>query len=266
MKNLGKRHWGMAGVSPQVWDRIQSEAAVQEDERAAKARDNQDAKWVLDRVPAGARLIDLGCGSGRLMEMHQRRHNDPVRGWSLGVDLSWSALQAARHRLQSAGLIPRLIQANLVDLQCFQGAELDAAACLFSTLGMIRGYGNRLRFLSGVYAALRPGGLLVLHAHARWWHLTTAQGRWWLLRDIWARWSGRENSGEYRSASAPPNVPSLGHFTKGELVHLVTKAGFKLEECSRIEGGATEGKQSGGRVAWYAGLLPAHGWLLAARK
>jgi len=42
----------MAGVSPQVWDRIQSEAAVQEDERAAKARDNQDAKWVLDRVPA----------------------------------------------------------------------------------------------------------------------------------------------------------------------------------------------------------------------
>jgi len=116
----------MAGVSPQVWDRIQSEAAVQEDERAAKARDNQDAKWVLDRVPAGARLIDLGCGSGRLMEMHQKRNANPIQGWSVGVDLSLSALRAARHRLRSAGLVPRLVQANLVDLQCFQGADLDA--------------------------------------------------------------------------------------------------------------------------------------------
>ena len=263
-KSFGQ--WSLSGVSPQVWDRIQSVNAVREDERAAEACDNHDARWVLDRVPAEARLLDLGCGSGRLMEMHLRRHDDPNKGWAMGVDLSWPALQAARQRLLAAGLIPRLVQANLVDLQFIQGAQLDAAACLFSTLGMIRGYGNRLRFLSGVFEALRPGGLIVLHAHARWWHLTTAPGRSWLLRDVWARWSGKDHAGEYRSSNAPTHVPSLGHFTKGELIHLVTMAGFNPVECSRVEGGMALGKKPGGNLAWYARLLPAHGWLLAARK
>ncbi len=266
MVKKGRGRLILPGVSSQVWDRIQSENAIREDEQAAQARNNQDARWVLDRVPPEGRLLDLGCGSGRLLEMHLGRHADHAKGWALGVDLSWPALQSARQRLLSAGLVPRLVQANLVDLQCLKGAQLDAAACLFSTLGMIRGYGNRLRFLSGVFEALRPGGLIILHAHARWWHLTTAQGRAWLLRDVWARWLGKENAGEYRSHNCPPQVPSLGHFTKGELIHLVKMAGFQPVECSRLEADQAQGKKTDKSIAWYARLLPAHGWLLAARK
>ncbi len=258
--------WSLAGVSPQVWDRIQSEAAVTQDERAANARSNGDAFWVLERVGPEARLLDLGCGSGRLMELHMARQAHPEEGWALGIDLSWPALLAARQRLMASGFQPRLLRANLVDLQCIQGAGLDAAACLFSTLGMIRGYGNRLRFLTGVHDSLKTGGILILHAHARWWHLTSAQGRSWLMRDLWALWTGKEHAGEYRSPQSPHHVPSLGHFTKGELVHLVKMAGFTPYECARVEGHAESGGKTSAHPPWYSRLLPAHGWLLAARK
>ena len=258
--------WSLAGVSPQVWDRIQSEAAVTQDERAANARSNGDAFWVLERVGPEARLLDLGCGSGRLMELHMARQAHPEEGWALGIDLSWPALLAARQRLMASGFQPRLLRANLVDLQCIQGAGLDAAACLFSTLGMIRGYGNRLRFLTGVHDSLKTGGILILHAHARWWHLTSAQGRSWLMRDLWARWTGKEHAGEYRSPQSPHHVPSFGHFTKGELVHLVKMAGFTPYECARVEGHAESGGKTSAHPPWYSRLLPAHGWLLAARK
>ena len=267
MKTTGPAdRWGLSGVSPQVWDRIQSVEAVTEDERAADGRQNSDALWVLDRVAANARLLDLGCGSGRLMELHIARNSDAKGGWALGVDLSWPALEAAHKRLLGKGLQARLIRANLVDLQCIQGADLDAAACLFSTLGMIRGYGNRLRFLNGVYSSLKTGGALFIHAHARWWHLTTANGRHWLLRDIWARLMGRESAGEFRSPQTPAHVPSLGHFSKGELYHLVKMAGFTPIECCRVEGYARPSGEKQNHQGWFTNWSPAHGWLMVARK
>ena len=91
MVKKGRGRLILPGVSSQVWDRIQSENAIREDEQAAQARNNQDARWVLDRVPPEGRLLDLGCGSGRLLEMHLGRHADHAKGWALGVDLSWTS-------------------------------------------------------------------------------------------------------------------------------------------------------------------------------
>ena len=67
------------GVSAQIWDRICSEESVREDERAAAAMDHADLNWVLDNLHANSRLVDLGCGSGRLLQRHQSRG-----GWGLG--------------------------------------------------------------------------------------------------------------------------------------------------------------------------------------
>ncbi len=242
------------GVSAQIWDRICSEESVREDERAAAAMDHADLNWVLDNLHANSRLVDLGCGSGRLLQRHQSRG-----GWGLGVDLAWPALRAAKNQLGTRGQAARLIRANLVDLSCLSGAGLDAAACLFSTLGMIRGRANRLDFLSSVRKLLKPGGLLFLHAHARWWHLGTPAGRNWLVRDLGARWTGIGHVGEFRASGAPDHVPRLVHFSRWELLALVQAAGFHAKEILRVEGENHQKRPSG----WFR---PAHGWLIKAES
>src|SRR5258706_173878 len=80
------------------------------------------------------RLVDLGCGTGRLLLRFAQ-----LGYRAMGVDLSAEMLAVAGEKLRSAGLTVSLIQANLVELDCVRDGVFDHAACLFSTLGMIVG-------------------------------------------------------------------------------------------------------------------------------
>ena len=97
------------------------------------------------------RLVDLGCGTGRLCLHFAAKGFDCV-----GVDLSEEMLAVAR----KAGSTVQWIKANIVDLSAGEipvdapapplgwnpalpEASFDYAACLFSTLGMIHGAKNR---------------------------------------------------------------------------------------------------------------------------
>src|SRR5205823_4244519 len=78
------------------------------------------------------RLIDLGCGTGRLLLPFVRR------GYAvLGVDLSEAMLQVAGAKAAAAGVDVPLLRANLVELNGLADESFDYAACLFSTLGMV---------------------------------------------------------------------------------------------------------------------------------
>ncbi|MFO0926107.1 MAG: methyltransferase domain-containing protein [Gemmataceae bacterium] len=70
-----------------------------------------DQAFVQEHLPGPARLIDLGCGTGRLLVTLARR------GWrTLGVDLSPEMLRVARANADAAGVTVDLLQANLVEL------------------------------------------------------------------------------------------------------------------------------------------------------
>jgi ubiquinone/menaquinone biosynthesis C-methylase UbiE len=171
--------------------------------------------------PLGS-VIDLGCGTGRLV-LSFARAGYPV----LGVDLSAEILRVTHQKAMAAGVDLPLLRANLVELDVLRDASFDYAACLFSTLGMVTGGENRRKVLAHVHRILRPGGRFLLHAHNYWFHLATRAGRRWLVAD----WSRRLRGAEAGDFEMPPHNGirglALHHFSRGEIVRELKTAGFQ---------------------------------------
>lgn len=249
-----------AGVTRGLWDYLHDPAIARDyDEYLADspipAADLAFAQRHFDRP---GRLIDLGCGTGRLLVAFAQRGY-----WVLGVDLSGEMLRTAAAKAKAAGVKLSLLQANLVELEALADEPFDFAACLFSTLGMIAGADRRRQVVNQVYRLLRPGGKFVVHVHNYWGNLGDRQGRRWLLKD-WLRSVFRRT--ERGNKVMPVHLGIAGltlHlYTRREAVRLLRRAGFRLVEIWPL------GLAADGRLPrpWWFGALRAHGYLLAARK
>ncbi|MFJ3336924.1 class I SAM-dependent methyltransferase [Streptomyces sp. NPDC086766] len=125
---------------------------------AALARSGKDmhgeARFCAALVPAGARILDAGCGTGRVMIRLAELGYDCV-----GVDLDASMLAVARE--QAPGL--PWYQADLTGFEpdvLGIAADFDlvvAAGNIFPLLAA----GTEARVVERLTAALRPGGLMV---------------------------------------------------------------------------------------------------------
>jgi ubiquinone/menaquinone biosynthesis C-methylase UbiE len=217
-----------------------------------------DQRFVERHCPRPGRLLDLGCGTGRLLLAFARR------GYRvLGVDLSPEMLAVARAKADEAGVAVALVRANLAQLDGLADASFDYAACLFSTLGMVLGRGQRERVVAHTFRVLRPGGRFVLHVHNRWFNVWDRPGRAWLVRDALRSWlSGREVG----DRPMPPHQGVVGltlhHFTAREARRLLTGAGFRLLEVRPVGLGPADEQR---RPGWF-GWLRAYGYLLAAER
>jgi len=247
------------GVTPGLWDYLHDPgiARAYDDQLAASPLLQADLDFVLAHCPVPGRFIDLGCGTGRLaIALAQRGHQVTA------VDLSEEMLRVARAKATAAGVRIDLLKANLVELGCLAGASFDAAACLFSTLGMIAGDDARRRFLTHVRRILRPGGTFIVHVHNRWFHLGTAAGRRLLIRHYWDAASGRTSLGDF----AMPPHQGIGSFpmhlfTRRAITRLLRDVGFAVETIRPV-GLRPDGTL---RAPWWFGRLRAYGYLLAGR-
>lgn len=213
--------WKMpAGTTQSVWD-------YANDPDVARTYDSKltgtpllefDLRFAEKFFGPSGTLVDLGCGTGRLILPFAER------GLSvLGVDLSGDMLKVASEKARMAAVTMLLIRANLVELDCLKDQSFDYAACLFSTLGMISGRENRRQTLSHARRILKPGGRFLLHVHNLWFHLGTRAGRRWLWRDRLSALAGRPDAGDY---SAAPGV-ALHHFSRREILKDLRATGFK---------------------------------------
>jgi SAM-dependent methyltransferase len=108
-------------------------------------------QWLIDRLPRGGRVLDLGCGTGvPTAGMLVEAGVDVV-----GIDLSTEMLALAR-RAAPAG---RFLAMDMLDVDPSLG-EFDAAAAFFSLLMLRRS--DVQRVLRRVRGMLRPGGLVVI--------------------------------------------------------------------------------------------------------
>jgi SAM-dependent methyltransferase len=203
-------------------------------------------------------LLDLGCGTGRLL-LHFAQRGYGV----LGVDLSEEMLKVAATKARAAGLKVSLLQENLVELKGTVGGRFDYAACLFSTLGLIAGAEHRRRVVANAFRLLRRGGKFVLHVHNRTFSFWDPQGRRWLFGDLWRRLLRRADAGDRLMPAHNGLSPLTMHlFTRREAVRLLSGIGFRVAEIRPL------GLRADGRLPWpwWFGRLRAYGYLLAAVK
>jgi ubiquinone/menaquinone biosynthesis C-methylase UbiE len=248
------------GVSRGLWQYVHDDAIARNYDAnlGDSALVTIDCHFVQKHCPKPGRFIDLGCGTGRLaIAMARCGH------WTLGVDLSAPMLHVARDKATAAGVLVECVQANLVELGGLDDASFDYAACLFSTLGMISGAAERRRMLTHVHRLLRPGGVLVLHVHNRWFNFWNPQGREWLLRDIMRSLTGRAGAGNRHMPPYGDMPPLTLHlFTRREVLQLLRGAGFSIREVRPVS------LMVDGKLAWpcWFGWLRAYGYLIAAEK
>lgn len=157
-------------------------------------------KAVLDllTVPAGARVLDLGCGDGVLSQELRARGFDVV-----GVDTSPSMVAAAR----AAG----------IDALCADGHDLPFAEQSFHAVfssATLHWLTRPDAVIASVYRALRPGGQFVAELGGKG---NTAR----LVRALVAGLSARGLAGD---AAVPWYFPS-----PGEYATRLEQAGFRVE-------------------------------------
>jgi SAM-dependent methyltransferase len=244
------------GVPQGVWQYVQADhIAEQYDQYFADNRLFQfDEQVVARHLTRPGLVVDLGCGTGRSLVPLARRG---FRG--LAVDLSQPMLRIVGQKAAAEGLPIHRVQANLVELDCIRSGVADYCTCLFSTLGMVQGHGNRRKVLDHVRRILKPGGLMVAHVHNFWYNVFDAPGRRWLLRHL-LRWLLRrdaERGDKFFDYRRIPNM-FLHTFTRRELVRSVRAAGFRIKELIPLS--AT--RQRPLRRRWFFGGLRANGWIV----
>jgi SAM-dependent methyltransferase len=215
------------GVDRGLWDYLHSGEMVAnyDEQMAASPLAAADVRFCEASFPRPGRLIDLGCGTGRLC-LHFA-----AKGYGcVGVDLSDEMLTKARANADPAGVSVEWVRGNLVDLAGIAGGSFDYAACLFSTLGMVRGAANRGAVLRSAFRVLRPGGVFVLHVHNRWF-----RGLGWkrVFGHAMRAALGKADAGDVTMPQAYAGASlTLHHFTRGETEGLIREAGFVVRQVT----------------------------------
>jgi SAM-dependent methyltransferase len=248
------------GVSPGLWEYVHSRGVA--DNYAAYLSGSPlaqaDGAFLERHLPTPGRILDLGCGTGRLLIPLAQRGFDV-----LGVDLSEAMLNVAAEDIRRHSLSAPLLRANLVELDCLRSSSFDSCICMFSTLGMIQGANHRQRVLEHVFRVLRPGGRFMLHAHNRWFNFWNPHGRRWLLRDVLRSLVPGHTAGDQIMPFHQGVANLYLHlFTRRELRRVLRAAGFAIHRIEPVS------LRPDGRLPapWWFGWLRAHGYLILARK
>lgn len=114
------------------------------------------------RLREGARILDVGCGTGRhSLELAKRGYK------VVGIDPSAAMIAAARSKASVNDPIPEFIRARGEDLTTTQ--SFDASICLFTTLGQMADEQDNHALIKRVYEVLRPGGTFAVEIPNREW-------------------------------------------------------------------------------------------------
>jgi SAM-dependent methyltransferase len=252
------------GVTRGLWDYVQSEHIADDyDAYFAENKlfeyDEQVLLESLGQSPNGGALVaDLGCGTGRALVPLARRG---FRG--LAVDLSRHMLEIVRDKADAEDLPIECLRANLVELDCLADDAVDHAVCLFSTLGMIRGRGQRRMVLGHVRRIVRPGGRFVLHVHNYWYNLYDPGGPWWLLSNlVRSTFDRRIERGDKFFPYRGINNMFLHVFTLRELTADLRHAGLQVDDVIPLS--PTRVRRLS--AAWCCGSLRANGWIVVCRR
>ncbi len=169
----------------------------------------------------GDKILDLGCGNGRLGELFKNKKVEYV-----GVDQSEKLIKIARDKFQTINFKHRFIVADALNLETkFSKDEFDVIFAI-AFLHHLPSSELRLKLLKDCFSFLRVGGLAIFTV----WNLWQPRLIWkyrLLKRDVLISFKTKDKT-----------IARYYHiFTKGELSGLVKRAGFKIKECYYVKKG-----------------------------
>lgn len=171
--------------------------------------------------PIAGRVLDVGCGEGRLMRLLSDRGARPV-----GVDVASSLLRTAR----SAGSV---VKTRLPSLGCFADDSFDGAVISL----VLEHIPDHVTLLGELARVVRPGGFLVLVVN----HPIYTAPESGPISDsdgevLWR--PGRYFDTGYTDEPAGEGTIRFHHRPLGELLTAAAEAGWSLDRM--IEKGVTE--------------------------
>ena len=112
---------------------------------------------LADRLAKGIRVLDVGCGSGRIMNRLAELYPESR---FRGVDLSPEAIGYARAEAERKGV--RNITFEIADLSDFDETGPVAEYDLITTFDAVHDQAAPLRVLRGIHRALKPDGVYLM--------------------------------------------------------------------------------------------------------
>ena len=142
-------------ASPE-WYRTLFSGLMVDVQRRIPAQTEAEADFLVEALapPAGGKILDVPCGTGRLSVALAER------GYAVtGVDLNTAVLDNGRKDAAERNLRVEFAQRDMRDLPW--PGQFDSAFCFGNSFSYFDDDGNR-DFLEAVHAALKPGGRFVL--------------------------------------------------------------------------------------------------------
>ncbi len=194
----------------------------------------EEMKVFRKYVKNGDRVLDLGCGNGRLYEIFE--------GMSihyLGVDNSPELIEFARKRWGEDEK-RKFIIGDAINLDWWDGKKYNAVF-LIAVLHHIPSWELRKKVLENVSNILEENGILVMTN----WNLFEGKYLVYILKNIFKKITGKSDL-DFMDALIPWKSAETGEivaeryvhaFTLRELKHLVKEAGLQIVESFYSFGG-----------------------------
>jgi len=179
-----------------------------------------DIENLVQYVSPAERILDLGCGSGRLLEILRDKNID-----YFGIDFSEKLIEIAKRNYPSF----KFQVANVLSLP-FPNNFFDK---IFSIRVLIHIPSKefQLQFLNEAKRVLKPGGLLILTV---WylWKLRSKRNFFLMIKNAFLKILGKSNL-DFGDALIPWGKKAMRYyhyFTAGELKKLTEKSGLKVKK------------------------------------
>ncbi len=184
----------------------------------------------------GDKVLDLGCGNGRFLELFQSEGppTPPTGGFGrgegkkiqyFGADNSPKLLEIARQRYPQA----RFALTDGLNLP-FEENFFDKILCI-AVLHHLPGYELRRKFLRQAHRVLKPGGSLILTTWRLWPNLRIWSHMKLFLKYTFLKLAGRSNLdwGDIYEPWGKKGRRYFHNINSRELGRLLEDAGFKIE-------------------------------------